>query len=72
MDRRLAAVIAADVVGYSRLIRADEEGTLAVLNAIRKDLIGPKASRTSHSAESLSKALNANILSRWEASWDYP
>jgi adenylate cyclase len=34
--------LAADVVGYSRLIRADEEGTLAALNAFRKDLIDPK------------------------------
>ncbi len=32
MERRLAAILAADVVGYSRLIRADEEGTLARLN----------------------------------------
>ena len=29
MERRLAAIMATDVVGYSRLIRADEEGTLA-------------------------------------------
>ncbi len=42
MERRLAAILAADVVGYSRLIRADEEGTLAALNAFRKDLIDPK------------------------------
>lgn len=42
MDRRLAAILAADVVGYSRLIRADEEGTLAAFKALQKDLIGPK------------------------------
>ena len=42
MERRLAAILVADVVGYSRLIRADEEGTLAALNALRKDLIDPK------------------------------
>jgi adenylate cyclase len=42
VERRLAAILAADVVGYSRLIRADEEGTLASLSAIRKDLIDPK------------------------------
>ena len=42
MERRLAAIMAADVVGYSRLIRADEEGTLAALNALRADLIDPK------------------------------
>ncbi len=42
MDRRLAAILAADVVGYSRLIRADEEGTLTAFKALRNDLIGPK------------------------------
>ena len=35
--RRLAAILAADVAGYSRLIGADEEGTLAALKAIRAD-----------------------------------
>ncbi len=42
MERRLAAIMATDVVGYSRLIRADEEGTLAALQALRADLIDPK------------------------------
>ncbi len=42
MDRRLAAILATDVVGYSRLIRADEEGTIAALKALRADLIDPK------------------------------
>ena len=42
MERRLAAILAADVVGYARLIRADEEGTLAALTALRADLIDPK------------------------------
>jgi len=42
MERRLAAILAADVVGYSRMIRADEVGTLAALNALRQDLIDPK------------------------------
>ncbi len=42
MKRRLAAIMATDVVGYSRLIRADEEGTLAALKALRADLIDPK------------------------------
>ena len=36
MERRLAAILAADVVGYSRLVRADEEGTLRTLSACRK------------------------------------
>lgn len=42
MERRLAAIMATDVVGYSRLIRVDEEGTLAALQALRADLIDPK------------------------------
>jgi adenylate cyclase len=42
MERKLVAVLAADVVGYSRLMGADEEGTLAALKAHRRDLIGPK------------------------------
>ena len=44
MRRRLAAILAADVVGYSRLMRADEAGTLSQLNAIRNELIDPKIS----------------------------
>ncbi len=42
MERRLAAILAADVVGYSRLIRADEEGTLDRLKALRNEIIDPK------------------------------
>ena len=41
VQRRLAAVLAADVAGYSRLMGADEEGTLARLKAVRKSLIDP-------------------------------
>jgi adenylate cyclase len=40
--RRLAAIMAADVAGYSRLMGADEEGTLARLKAHRRELIDPK------------------------------
>ena len=41
MERRLAAILVADMVGYSRLIRADEEGTLAALETLRNEVIGP-------------------------------
>ncbi len=41
VERRLAAVLAADVAGYSRLMGADEEGTLARLKAVRKVLVDP-------------------------------
>ncbi len=41
MQRRLAAILAADMVGYSRLMAEDEGGTLARLKALRADLIDP-------------------------------
>ncbi len=41
MERRLAAVLAADVAGYSRLMGADEEDTLARLKVFRKSLVDP-------------------------------
>ncbi len=43
--RRLAAILAADVVGYSRLIRADEDGTLARLKSLRDELIDPSIAK---------------------------
>jgi adenylate cyclase len=42
VDRRLAAILAADVAGYSRLMGTDEEGTLAALKACRRELVDPK------------------------------
>jgi class 3 adenylate cyclase len=39
IERRLAAILAADVVGYSRLIGEDEEGTLAALRTMRREII---------------------------------
>jgi class 3 adenylate cyclase len=42
MERRLAAILAADVVGYSRLMEADEAGTLAALKSLRSELIDPQ------------------------------
>jgi TolB-like protein/class 3 adenylate cyclase/Flp pilus assembly protein TadD len=42
VERRLAAILAADVAGYSRLMGADEEGTLERLKAHRRELIDPK------------------------------
>src|SRR5512132_1823037 len=41
-QRRLAAIVSADVAGYSRLMGQDESGTLAALKAHRRDLIDPK------------------------------
>ena len=42
LERRLAAILAADVVGYSRLMSADEEGTHLRLLAYRREVIAPK------------------------------
>jgi adenylate cyclase len=42
VERRLAAILAADVAGYSRLMGQDEEGTLARLKSLRRELIDPK------------------------------
>ena len=41
VERRLAAILAADVAGYSRLMGADEVGTLAALKARRREIVDP-------------------------------
>jgi adenylate cyclase len=45
MERRLAAILAADVVGYSRLMHADEAGTMSALKARRKEVLEPHVSK---------------------------
>src|SRR5262245_1808986 len=42
IERKLAAILAAEIVGYSRLIGADDEGTLERLKTHRRELIDPK------------------------------
>jgi adenylate cyclase len=44
IQRRLAAILAADIAGYSRLMGSDEEGTLAAVKTYRRELIDPKLS----------------------------
>ena len=51
IERRLAAIFAADVAGYSRLMGADEAGTFARLRELRRELIDPKIAE--HGAASL-------------------
>src|SRR5215203_6070906 len=46
-QRRLAAILVADVVGYSRLVGSDETGTLAKLQALRVNIIEPAISKHS-------------------------
>ena len=43
--RRLAAIMAADVVGYTRLMQADEAGTLALLKRRRREILQPLVGR---------------------------
>src|SRR6186713_797142 len=45
VERKLAAILAADVAGYSRLMGADEEGTLARLTAHRREAFDPAIAR---------------------------
>jgi len=45
MERKLAAILAADVVGYSRLMEQDEGGTLNALKARLKDVVQPLVAR---------------------------
>ena len=42
VEQRLAAIMAADIAGYSRLMGVDEEGTLRQQKAHRKELVDPK------------------------------
>ena len=42
MERKLAAILAADVVGYTRLMAADEAGTLERLTGLREAILEPK------------------------------
>ncbi len=45
VERRLAAILCADVVGYSRLIGRDEAGTLGALKSLRRDVVAPVLAR---------------------------
>jgi adenylate cyclase len=46
IERRLAAILIADVAGYSRLVGIDDEGTLAQLSAYHAELFDPKINST--------------------------
>lgn len=50
VSRRLAAIIAADIAGYSRLMEADDEETLARLRSLRHGLIDPNSTRGARSS----------------------
>jgi len=58
--RRLAAILAADVAGYSRLIGADEGGTLQALKTIRVQLVDPTIA--AHNGRLVIDALNRSSI----------
>src|SRR5215213_7736723 len=62
VERRLAAILAADVVGYSRLVSADEAGALTHLGKLRRDIIEPNIA--SHSGR-LFKAMGDGFLAEF-------
>ena len=62
MERRLAAILAADMVGYSRLMEADEEGTIARQKAHRDELIDPKIAECNGRVDTRTGALDRRPL----------
>jgi adenylate cyclase len=46
VERKLVAILAANIAGFSRLVGADEEGTVARLRALRRELIDPSSPNT--------------------------
>ncbi|MEP1207379.1 MAG: adenylate/guanylate cyclase domain-containing protein [Rhizobiaceae bacterium] len=67
MKRRLAAILAADVVGYSRLMSGDEEGTLSKLSQVLDDVIQPLI--TSHNGR-VFKLMGDGILAEFASAVD--
>ena len=64
VERRLAAILAADVVGYSRLMETDEAGTFARLKQLREELIEPILAASMAVASSTSRATARSSSSR--------
>src|SRR2546429_70656 len=67
LQRRLAAILSADVVGYSRLMGLDEAGTLSRLNALRRELIDPTI--TAHSGR-IVKLMGDGVLVEFASAVD--
>ena len=69
VERRLVAILAADVAGYSRLMGADEEGTLSHLKALRRTLVDPAiAAHRVHTLPASPTFLNLLLVSE---AWQY-
>jgi class 3 adenylate cyclase len=71
--RCLAAILAADVAGYSRLIGTDEGGTLQALKVFRTELIDPTiASHNGRLVKTTGDGLLVEFSSPWSAGWNHP
>ena len=67
-ERRLIAILSADIVGYSRMMEADERGTLARLQALRRELLEPEiGQRHGHIVKLMGDGLLAKFSSVSEA-----
>ncbi len=64
MEPHLAVILVADVVGYSRLMREDEAGTLDALRTHREELVEPKIT-----VECCLAHLAQSTVARWHACW---
>jgi adenylate cyclase len=68
VGRRLAAIFAADVVGYSRLMSSDEESTLRALKDLRRSLIDPMiAKHRGHTVKTTGEGVLAEFTSTLDA-----
>ncbi len=67
MERRLAAILVADMVGYSRLMEIDEAGTLARLKTHRLELIDPAIAKNNRvqSGRRLEREAGRNVEVMW-------
>src|SRR5262245_54362614 len=63
-QRRLAAIVSADVAGYSRLMGRDESGTLAALKAVRQEVVDPAIAAYGGAASSRRLAAGCGWSSR--------
>ena len=79
VQRRLAAILAADVVGYSRLMEQDEAGTFTRLRAHRKELFKPEIEKhngrifklmaTAFWPSSAASSMRSSVLSSFKKAW---
>src|SRR5271169_2066218 len=71
-NRRLAAIVSVDVAGYSRLMGADEEGTLGRLKTLRAELVDPNIAEHGRIVKTTGDGLLlefSSVVSTWSTCW---